>query len=78
MMTKRFWKPMYMHLIDGVPAGFNGKYLYVVAPGSRQAIFLCESLQQIRDEQKQDRKYRLRDGFPDDKDVQLSHLTVRV
>lgn len=50
----------YMHTIDREPGTFDG---YQVCFAGNRAINLCETLSQIRSEQKRSRINRLKDGM---------------
>lgn len=61
----------YMHTIDGKPATFDGWQICYATYYGKPNI-LCESLKQIRAEQKISRRNRLSRGWDDD--FAYSHL----
>ena len=53
----------YMHLLSGKPATFfDGQLLFT---GGRSRVKLCDSLKEIRRQQKQSRKYRVDRNYDD-------------
>ncbi len=70
-------KSIYIHILEGRPAFFNGQQLcFVTEGGGGKGAPVAYSLRQIRDEHRKSADYRRRKGY--DTDLEVGYRRYRI